>query len=356
VKRILVVEDNELLRVNLEDILTSEGYEVVIAIDGGDGYEKAKAVQPDLIISDIQMPVMNGLDLLDTLQHNPLTEAIPVIIFSAHTEPTYIRKGMSIGADDYITKPFKIDDLLSTITARLKKREKQNQKADNFKNTVIKKVAHELRTPLISILSYPQLLKDNIDELSIDEIKEIAVNMKQSGDAMYRNVEKILLYSELLYFTESIPDEDSLPVIIYNVDGADLKRKIEIDLCNYSPQPVCGILFSEGKMNINGEHYWFLIRELIGIVQRWAGTGTAMWISGEKKDQTYSTSVSFTGEIPEDFFEDKNENTQINENAVGSGLGLGTMIIKKITGLYRGGFIVSHVGDKAYITVNFKNL
>jgi CheY-like chemotaxis protein len=356
VKRILVVEDNELLRVNLEDILTSEGYEVVIAVDGGEGYEKAQATLPDLIISDIQMPVMNGLDLLELLQRNPLTESIPVIIFSAHTEPTYIRKGMSIGADDYITKPFKIDDLLSTITARLKKREKQNQKADNFKNTVIKKVAHELRTPLISILSYPQLLKDNIDDLSIEEIKEIAENMKQSGDAMYRNVEKILLYSELLYFTESMPDEDSMPLVIYSLDAADLKRKIEIDLYNYSPVPICGIRFSDGKMNISGDHYWYLIRELMGIVQKWAGVETNMWINGEKKDPFYSTSVSFTGEIPEDFFEEKDDNTQNNENSVGSGLGLGTMIVRKITGLYRGGLRVSHAGGKAFITVNFKSL
>lgn len=344
-KSILIVEDNEELRINLEDILTSEGYKVIIAVDGADGYERAINDQPDLIISDIQMPRMNGLDLLELLQKNQATETIPVIIFSAHSEPTYIRRGMSISADDYLTKPFKIDDLLATISARFKKKEKQFQSSDKFKNNIIKKVAHELRTPLISILSYPQLLQDNINDLSFEEIKQIAESMKISGNEMYRNVEKILLYSELLYFSENNESGDKPSNAIYKIDSAELKRSILTDLSNYTHPPGCEMDFENGIIRANADHFIFLIRELIGIIYKKTGGIDNLKILGKSRGGFYHLGISFEGKHNYDLLTSGPDEKMDNENIVGNGLGLGLMIVKRVIMLYGGSLKVESTAD-----------
>lgn len=354
-KTILVVEDNKELRINLDDILTSEGYNVIFAVDGADGYETALQYQPDLIISDIQMPKMNGLDLLEMLQLNSKTESIPVILFSAHSDPSYIRKGMSIGADDYITKPFKIDDLLDTISARLKKKDKQASKVDMFKNIVIKKVAHELRTPLISILSYPQLLQDNIDELSLDEIKTIAASMKKSGNDMYKNVERILIYSDLLYLAE---DKNNNPVITeaeYEIEECALKRDILHELYNNLASVECIIHLEERRINISKEHFSYALKELLNISLTKSHYSGIINISGEAEKNKYYTNFVFNGQLEDNILKDEEEIISPNENIIGSGLGLGLLIVKKIADLYNGNIdLINNANGSARITAGFR--
>jgi len=120
--KILIVEDNHDVRENLSEILNLSGYETMTAANGKQGVEQALAVIPDLILCDIMMPELDGYGVLRILSKNPLTQHIPFLFLSAKTELIDIRKGMTLGADDYITKPFDDVELLDTIEARLKKR------------------------------------------------------------------------------------------------------------------------------------------------------------------------------------------------------------------------------------------
>ena len=105
-EKILLIEDNEALRENTAEILELANYEIITAENGKIGVEKAMANPPDLIVCDIMMPVLDGYGVYQIISNNPALKHIPFIFLSAKSERTDLRKGMEMGADDYITKPF----------------------------------------------------------------------------------------------------------------------------------------------------------------------------------------------------------------------------------------------------------
>lgn len=121
VKKILVIEDNAPTRNFFVECLKAGGFYTIDAEDGKLGIQKAQKQLPDLIICDIVMPEANGYDVLATLRSDPLTAIIPFIFVSCKGERPDLRKGMELGADDYLTKPCMGEELLSAIATRLKK-------------------------------------------------------------------------------------------------------------------------------------------------------------------------------------------------------------------------------------------
>lgn len=116
---ILVVEDQEEIAALLRFKLKNSGYEVVLAENGKLGLETARNNPPDLIILDVMMPVMNGLETLKELKGDPILKSVPVIMMTAQsTEPEIVR-GLELGADDYITKPFRPQEFVARVKAVL---------------------------------------------------------------------------------------------------------------------------------------------------------------------------------------------------------------------------------------------
>ncbi|MBL7699061.1 MAG: response regulator [Chitinophagaceae bacterium] len=120
-KKILVIEDNIDIRENTAEILSLAGYKSYTAENGKKGVELAIKEQPDIIICDIMMPELDGYGVLHLLRKNTDTQHIPLIFLTAKTERGDYRKGMEMGADDYITKPFEEIELLNAVEVRLKK-------------------------------------------------------------------------------------------------------------------------------------------------------------------------------------------------------------------------------------------
>jgi len=118
-KRILLIEDDNVLRENTAELLELAQYEVLTASDGKKGIELARESPPDLIVCDIMMPEMDGYQVLETLSADQHTQRIPFIFLSAKTERKDVRKGMELGADDYITKPFEESELIGAIESRM---------------------------------------------------------------------------------------------------------------------------------------------------------------------------------------------------------------------------------------------
>lgn len=114
---VLVIDDDpvilELLRVNFE----IEGFDVICASDGEEGLQRAQTDRPDIVISDIMMPRRDGLQLLNDLKADPLTEDLPVILLSAKAQRAEVQQGLELGADDYITKPFDPLELIDRLNA-----------------------------------------------------------------------------------------------------------------------------------------------------------------------------------------------------------------------------------------------
>jgi DNA-binding response OmpR family regulator len=120
-KKIVLIEDDTILRETTAELLELSGYQVRTASDGKRGVQLAKEYLPDVVICDIMMPELDGYGVLRNLAQDQNTQAIPFIFLSAKTERKDIRKGMELGADDYLTKPFEEQELLGAIESRLAK-------------------------------------------------------------------------------------------------------------------------------------------------------------------------------------------------------------------------------------------
>lgn len=129
-KKILVIEDNTDVRENLAEILSLSNYKVSTAENGKKGVESALKESPDLILCDVMMPELDGFGVLHILSKNPLTANIPFVFLTAKTEKDDFRKGMNLGADDYITKPFDDVELLEAIERRIAKHSHLTQPSD----------------------------------------------------------------------------------------------------------------------------------------------------------------------------------------------------------------------------------
>ncbi len=161
-KTILLIEDNLDVRENTAEILELANYHVWTAANGKEGVALAKQHLPDLIICDIMMPELDGYGVLHILSHDQKTAVIPFIFLTAKTEKSDFRKGMNMGADDYITKPFEELDLLDTIRRRLAKSSLLGQQ-----NIDLEESTKHLFRPKQAVKAL-QELKDEQKRLSVD--------------------------------------------------------------------------------------------------------------------------------------------------------------------------------------------
>ena len=169
-KHVLLIEDDKIVRENTAEILEFADYRVTTASDGKIGIKKALHEIPDIIVCDIMMPNLDGYGVYQILSKNKVLNRIPFIFLSAKTNHTEIRKGMNLGAEDYITKPFEESELLSAIATRLKK-------ASLYKKS--------LKKNLKSIEKQVRALKfNNIDEL-INKLCKRQIHTYQKGDSLY---------------------------------------------------------------------------------------------------------------------------------------------------------------------------
>jgi len=122
--KILVVDDEENIRKLVKYNLILDGFEVVLAVDGKDGLDKAFSEKPDLILLDIMMPELDGLEVCSRLKKNPETRDIPIFMLSAKGQMQDLEDAYEMGADNYITKPFDVEKLSEIIMFKLDKMKK----------------------------------------------------------------------------------------------------------------------------------------------------------------------------------------------------------------------------------------
>ena len=185
--QILVVEDDPAIRETLVDLLQFNQLQVLSASNGEEGLALAQRHQPDVILSDVTMPQMDGFALLAALRADDRTRSIPVIIISASVEAERMRQSMDLGAEDYITKPFTEDQIIRSIRARLEKKALLDE-LDAYAHTV----AHDLKNPIGVILGHAGLLKMTWNTAS-DEKKLKAVTAIENSSVRLANIVDELL-------------------------------------------------------------------------------------------------------------------------------------------------------------------
>jgi two-component system, OmpR family, alkaline phosphatase synthesis response regulator PhoP len=180
-KTILIIEDELTVRESLIDLLEIEGFKAIAAENGKVGLRLAQEHNPDLVLCDISMPEMDGFGVLQRLREHPDTGAMPFIFLTARTTKIEFRRGMELGADDYLFKPFTVDELLSAISARLNKQAAMIQQFSSpvalvptlptiaSQDGLLNYFYQELRNPLSTLNLILYWLKQN-DTPSIQEL------------------------------------------------------------------------------------------------------------------------------------------------------------------------------------------
>ncbi|MCA9980838.1 MAG: hybrid sensor histidine kinase/response regulator [Anaerolineales bacterium] len=225
---ILIIDDNEELLESLAQNLTFEGYEVSIAPDGWSGVALARTNQPDLILCDVMMPGLVGYGVLLEIRSNPETAHIPFVFLTAKTDRFSMRKGMNIGADDYLTKPISHSELVHAIQARLKRYNEETQNAadmvKNLQNTLNQQkeiltsrsefmalATHEAKSPLQVIISSVDLFHIHGESITPSQQEKYLNRIETSAKALLRLLQDMTLVSQSEAGTLGYnPDEEDL--------------------------------------------------------------------------------------------------------------------------------------------------
>lgn len=201
-KKILVIEDMPEIREELLNILNLKGFQTYEAENGEAGVEATRIHLPDLILCDVNMPVMDGYEVIEKLRESPDTASIPFIFLTALTEKKDLRKGMDLGADDYLTKPFTAKELISAVDSRFNKYEvfqTQNEKNLNeLRDSIALALPHELRTPLNGIINCAELIINaSCDKQNLINVKKMAELIFESGKRLHNLIENFLIYAQI---------------------------------------------------------------------------------------------------------------------------------------------------------------
>ncbi len=192
--RILVVDD---ISKNLQvvgTILRNEGYHVMPATSGLQALERVSAQPPDLILLDLMMPEMDGLEVCSRLKAEPLTRQIPVIFLTASNEMEHLMKGFEAGAVDYITKPFNAPELLARVRTHLelKHARERLREMNEEKNEFMGIAAHDLRNPLSAIQGYAEMIIEDAQSLAHRDLEGNGQRIREAAKRMTEMVQNFL--------------------------------------------------------------------------------------------------------------------------------------------------------------------
>ncbi len=222
--KILVIEDDQLLKEGIREILLAHKFKVFSSSDGVEGLELTKELLPDLIVCDIMMPKMDGYELKDELNKEPETSSIPFIFLTAKAEMSDLRKGMELGADDFLIKPFKAETLIKAILLRLKKHSdiksvNKNPFEDQKKVTAkVKNTYKEEDRILITVNRTPQFIKINQIKCIISEGNYTKVHLAES--------KKIIVRKNLTDWFKILPEKSFKRIHRSTIINLDYVEKI----------------------------------------------------------------------------------------------------------------------------------
>lgn len=338
---ILVIEDELSLRQDIVEILRYEKFAILESGDGLSGLRLARAHLPNLIICDIMMPELDGYEVLIELRSDPATTHIPLIFLTAKTNRADMRRGMELGADDFLTKPFSQAELLKAIHTRLEKQarliEEYEGRLQELRENVIRALPHEIRTPLTGIMSYARMLMDDLPMLDVNQIYLIAQGLDKAAHRLHRLTENYLVYAQL----ETMADPQNLSALreeqTLNIDVFILDILIQKSHEHARPNYISYDL-ATADVQVPTDKLEKIISETVDNAFKFSPADTTVRVSGALDGDFYCFQISNLGRgmTPEQI-EAIGAYMQFKRHIYEqSGLGLGLVIAKRLVELYGG--------------------
>lgn len=265
--KILVIEDTQSVREELKDILGFEGMEVITAENGQEGIDCAKEYSPDLILCDIMMPIKDGFQVFNELQHSVILKDTPFIFLTSLATTQNVRQGMILGVDDYITKPLDIDLLIASINTRLKKaadkKHSEKEKRETLQNSTLQVIPHELSTHLNVIIGSSYIMKESANTIITQEIKQFSEAIFNSAKRIDHTIKKLIYHTQVELLLNDESKKDLLQSEIIEFGTLILSNQCEQVVakhCRPSDLKINSTLF---KAKISLDHFEIIISNIV---------------------------------------------------------------------------------------------
>ena len=298
-KRILVIEDESAFREAVAFALEGAGYTVLQAENGAEGIEQARIQIPDLIVSDVVLDSVDGFEAVVTLRRDPRTAGIPIILMTGKADKEGLVHAIELGADDYLTKPFTIPELLEAISIRFRKQEEQRRLQEgsltNPKSHLTIGIPGDLRTPLAGILGFSKAISREYVDMSKSEVIELGRAIQKAARQMLRLSENFSILAQIDVCSGDQSKIDGLR----SLRTSDLREAIEpsiSDVANhYERAEDLVAVITEGQAACAPEYLSKMAFELADNAFKFSSRGQKVQVSAGISDGTSSLIVTDFG-------------------------------------------------------------
>ena len=349
-KKVLVIDDTQDIRFIISETLNMFGFHTLTAEDGVSGISMAQDNLPDLIICDINMPNLDGYGTLKAMREHEATAGIPFIFLSGATDKSDMRRGMELGADDYLTKPFTHKELMAAVNTRLEKQAEVQRQSDKrlneLRGNITLALPHELRTPLNGIMGLASLMMDDYATMPPEEVLESSKFIHDSALRLHRLIENFLVFSQIeLMASESktIDISGAIQPVLANEVVSDLARKTA---SRFQREGDLQLKVEPASLLVPQENFIKIVEELIDNAFKFSEPGQPVNLAIEVADGRCQFVVTDKGRgLTTEQISRIGPHIQFNRQTYEQqGAGLGLFIAKRLTELLGGRF---HIDSKA---------
>jgi len=289
-EKILVVEDEKYVRENIVELLTCEGYNCLVAEDGLSAINVLSKELPDLILTDLLMPRLNGFELYKMFKEMEIEKNIPFIFLTAKNDDETLNYAMQLGADDFLVKPYKAENLLQRIKTRLLKQQVIDLSLEKLKTSISLYVPHELRTPLIAVLGYSELLMNDFNHFTDSEKIEMIGSIHNAGLRFQNRIEKFINYTEYKLGNYIGKSDDY-------INTKDVKCVKKLEKCFECKERINDIKLSleHANLKISLHDFEIMMQESLENACKYSPKGTPIEVIGEQKKELYQISIKNMG-------------------------------------------------------------
>lgn len=349
-QRILVIDDDVLTRDYVVACLQNR-YEVVGAPNGEKGLILADLLPPDLIICDISMPGLDGFQVLERIQEQTRSRDVPFVFLTALDGHSQFRHGMQLGADDYLTKPISIGELLRAVDTQLSKKMRREQRLLNvmeqLRTNITTSLPHELRTAILIIEGYAQLaLEDQRRDAEIQT--DMLQSIRDNAERLHQLSEKFLWYTRTHIGVHEHPPHSkthNVHKIIETVAEEEARRRGRTDDLELALEP--------SRVSVHEEYLKEMTREIIENAFKFSEAGTPVLVEGLVEFDVYKITVTDRGrgmsgaQIAQVGGFMQFERGRFEQQGTGLGLGIAKRIVETVGGRLK----IESVGKQTRVTI-----
>jgi len=355
---IIVIDDEPDNFEVIEGFLKKDDYELHYCNDGQQAINSLDFLNPDLILLDVMMPGLNGIEICQKIKARPEWQTIPIIIVTALTSKKNLAQCLEAGANDFISKPIDSLELRARIQSmlRIKKQYDQIEKfsvlqrdtinilgrnLDELTGNIAFNLSHEFNTPLNGIVGVIRLLKANLRKMDIDDIDKMLDSAERSVSRLEELTKKLFIYLEL----EKLSNHSSIASVQTKFSTSIIEAVLN-PLAKKSHRADDLVLeIEEAEVSLSEEHLLIILHELIDNALKFSQPGTALKIKNQVIGEMLHLSIEDNGigMTTEQISQIEAVRHFERQTYAEQGLGLGLKIVKKIVVLAKGKFSITSI-------------